>query len=57
MKATEITLTNIEGKTIESRAIENSNNLTFDLSSLNAGIYFIHVRHENGVETVKFLKN
>lgn len=57
MKATEITLINIEGKTIESRAIENSNNLTFDLSGLNAGIYFIHVSHENGVETVKFLKN
>jgi hypothetical protein len=57
MNASEIVLTNIEGKTMETRTIDHTNNLTFDLSGLNAGIYFIHVAHAGGVETVKFLKN
>ena len=57
MKVTEILLTNVEGKTIETRNIDASSNLTFDTSGLNSGIYFIHVAHANGVEIVKFLKN
>jgi hypothetical protein len=57
MNVSEILLTNVEGKTIETRNIDASSNLTFDTSGLNAGIYFIHVAHANGVEIVKFLKN
>ncbi|MBP5994698.1 MAG: T9SS type A sorting domain-containing protein [Crocinitomicaceae bacterium] len=57
LKASEISLTNIEGKTIETRKIDASSNLTFDTSELTSGIYFIHVAHANGVEIVKFLKN
>jgi len=57
MKVSEILLTNVEGKTIETRNIDASSNLTFDTSELNSGIYFIHVAHANGVEIVKFLKN
>jgi hypothetical protein len=57
MNASEIILTNIEGKTIERRNITASTNLTFDTSGLNSGIYFIHVAHTNGVEIVKFMKN
>jgi hypothetical protein len=57
MHASEIILTNIEGKTIERRNITASSNLTFDTSGLNSGIYFIHVAHTNGVEIVKFMKN
>jgi hypothetical protein len=57
MKVSEIILTNVEGKTIETRTIDASSNLTFDISGLNTGIYFIHVAHANGVEIVKFMKN
>ncbi|MFM6934904.1 MAG: T9SS type A sorting domain-containing protein [Flavobacteriales bacterium] len=57
MKASNMVLTNIEGKIIETRDLNNSSNLTFDLTGLNTGIYFIHVSHANGVETVKFMKN
>lgn len=57
MKANEIVLTNIEGKKIEQRMVTNATNYTFDLNGLNAGIYFIHVSHINGVETLKFIKN
>lgn len=57
MNATEVVLTNVEGKTIEKRNVTSTSNLTFDLSGLNTGIYFIHVSHANGVETVKFMKN
>jgi hypothetical protein len=57
MKVSEILFTNVEGKTIETRNIDASSNLTFDTSELNSGIYFIHVAHANGVEIVKFLKN
>ena len=57
MKVSEILLTNVEGKTIETRTIDASSNLSFDTSGLNTGIYFIHVAHANGVEIVKFMKN
>ena len=57
MNATEVVLTNVEGKTIEKRNLITNANLTFDLNGLNTGIYFIHVSHVNGVETVKFMKN
>lgn len=57
MNATEVVLTNVEGKTIEKRNLGMNSNLTFDLNGLNTGIYFIHVSHANGVETVKFMKN
>jgi hypothetical protein len=57
MNATELVLTNVEGKTIEIRNLTTNANLTFDLSGLNTGIYFLHVSHANGVETVKFMKN
>jgi hypothetical protein len=57
MKVSEIILTNVEGKTIETRNMDASNNLTFDTSGLDSGIYFVHVAHANGVEIVKFMKN
>ncbi len=57
MNASEIILTNIEGKMIERRNIDASSSLTFDTSGFNSGIYFIHVAHANGVEIVKFMKN
>ena len=57
MKATEAVLTNVQGKTIEKRNLTSNANLTFDLNGLNDGIYFIHVSHAHGVETVKFMKN
>lgn len=55
MKASKISLTNIEGKEVASKEV-TSNTQSFDLSSMKAGIYFVNVYHASGVETVKFIK-
>jgi hypothetical protein len=55
-KASNITITNIEGKVVAKRNVENATDYEFDLSGVNAGIYFVNVAHANGVETVKFVK-
>ena len=57
MKANSITITNIEGKIVAKRNVENATDYEFDLSGINAGIYFVNVTHANGLETVKFVKN
>jgi len=56
MKASSITITNIEGKVVASRNVENNANYSFDLSSMKAGVYFVNVAHASGIETVKFVK-
>ncbi len=55
MKASKISLTNIEGKEVASKEV-TSYTQSFDLSSMKAGIYFVNVYHASGVETVKFIK-
>jgi hypothetical protein len=36
--------------------LEGNANSSFDVSNLNAGIYFVNVYHASGVEKVKFVK-
>jgi hypothetical protein len=56
MKASSISITNIEGKIVASKEVSNSSNLIFDVAGMKAGIYFVNVKHASGVETVKFIK-
>jgi hypothetical protein len=56
MKATQISILNIEGKVVAEREIKDVLNTTFDLSALKAGIYFVNVSHASGNKTVKFIK-
>lgn len=56
MKASQISILNIEGKVVAEREIKDVLNLTFDLSTVKAGIYFVNVRHASGNKTVKFIK-
>jgi hypothetical protein len=56
MKATSISITNIEGRTVATKSLEGNANTSFDVSNLNAGIYFVNVYHASGVEKVKFVK-
>ncbi len=56
MKASTISITNIEGKVVASKSVSSSAAQSFDLSSMKAGIYFVNVYHTSGVETVKFIK-
>jgi hypothetical protein len=56
MKATSISITNIEGRTVSTKSMVGNANTTFDVSNLNSGIYFVNVYHASGVEKVKFVK-
>lgn len=56
MKASSISITNIEGKAIATKSMVGNVNTTFDVSNLNSGIYFVNVYHASGVEKVKFVK-
>lgn len=56
MQANEISIVNIEGKVVANRKMTNTTNLTFDISLLKAGIYFVNVSLANGIETIKFVK-
>lgn len=56
MKASKIYISNIEGKVVATKNVENNANYSFDLSNLKAGVYFVNVAHASGIETVKFVK-
>jgi hypothetical protein len=56
MKASQISILNIEGKVVAEREIKDVLNTTFDLSAVKAGIYFVNVCHASGNKTVKFIK-
>jgi hypothetical protein len=56
MKASKITITNVEGKVVANKNIQSAADYEFDLSNVKAGIYFVNVTHATGVETVKFVK-
>ena len=56
MKASTISITNIEGKVVASKEVTSNSSQSFDLSTMKAGIYFVNVYHASGVETVKFIK-
>jgi hypothetical protein len=56
MKATTITISDIEGKVIAQRELSSNASKTFDISEMKSGIYFVNVNHVSGVEQVKFVK-
>jgi hypothetical protein len=56
MKATSISISNIEGKEILSKKVDSNSSNTIDLSEVKSGIYFVNVYHAYGVEKVKFVK-
>jgi hypothetical protein len=56
MKASSIAITNVEGRTVATKSLVGNANTLFDVSNLNAGIYFVNVYHTSGVEKVKFVK-
>ena len=56
MKASTISITNIEGKVVTSKEVTSNSSQSFDLSTMKGGIYFVNVYHASGVETVKFIK-
>ena len=56
MKASSISISNIEGKEILAKKVDSNSSTTFDLSEIKSGIYFVHVYHAFGVEKVKFVK-
>ncbi len=56
MKASFISITNIEGKEILSKKVDSNSSNSFDLSEVKSGIYFVNVHHAYGVEKVKFVK-
>ncbi|MFM8241912.1 MAG: T9SS type A sorting domain-containing protein [Crocinitomicaceae bacterium] len=51
-----MSITNVEGRTVASKSLVANANTSFDVSNLNAGIYFVNVYHASGVEKVKFVK-
>jgi hypothetical protein len=56
MKATSISISNIEGKEILSKKVDSNSSNIIDLSEVKSGIYFVNVHHAYGVEKVKFVK-
>lgn len=55
LNASEIVLTNIEGKVLAKRVVI-SDQQDFDVSSLKPGIYLVNVYHSKGVETIRIIK-
>lgn len=56
MKASSISITNVEGRTVAVKSLVGNATTSFDVSNLNSGIYFVNVYHASGVEKVKFVK-
>ena len=56
MEASEISIVNIEGKEVIYRNMEASNDINFDLSKVQSGVYFVKVAHKYGLDTIKFIK-
>ena len=56
MEASEISIVNLEGKVVKNRDLNLSNELDFDLSDVQSGIYFVKVTHKYGLDTIKFIK-
>lgn len=55
-KAKMISIVNLEGKTLATKDINSSNDVSFDLTETKSGIYFVKIAHESGVETIRFIK-
>lgn len=56
LKNAELTVVNILGESVLTQHLGMSKNYTFDISGLNNGLYFIHIRDNNVVYSQKFIK-
>jgi hypothetical protein len=52
-----ITITDISGKVVSSLNTSSQSEYTFDVNGLENGLYIINVFYENGVESIKFMKD
>jgi hypothetical protein len=55
MKASQISILNIEGKVVASQQMNGTTNCAFDLTNLHSGIYFASIQYAGGVENIKFI--
>ena len=56
MKANSVSIVNLEGKLIADKEVSTATNVSFDLTGVKSGMYFVNVTHASGIETVKFIK-
>ena len=56
MNASHITINDLTGKEVFRTTAGAENIYTFDVSDMEAGLYFVNVYHGTGVESVKFIK-
>lgn len=54
---TEVTITDINGRTIKSINANNVSELEINVSDLNAGVYFMNINSDSGKAVKKFIKN
>jgi hypothetical protein len=55
-KANSVSIVNLEGKVIAMKEVTTGTKVSFDLTGVKSGMYFVNVSHASGVETVKFIK-
>jgi hypothetical protein len=55
--ADELTITNLNGQVILRKNVFGQTQTNLDLSSLNAGVYFVNTLGALGKETIRFIKN
>jgi hypothetical protein len=55
--ADELTITNLNGQVILSKNVSGQTQANLDLSSLNAGVYFVNTLGSLGKETIRFIKD
>jgi hypothetical protein len=53
---TVVSVYDITGKLISEDVSESNNNFKLNVSTLNAGVYFIQVKNDDGIFTQKFIK-
>jgi hypothetical protein len=57
LNGTRLTLSNLNGQELLVESIEGLSTADLNLTNLNAGVYFINVYGEQGVETIRMIKN
>ena len=55
MNASAVSISNLEGKVLSQKQLNGSTTCSFDLTGINAGIYFASVSYEGGIENIKFI--
>ena len=52
-----LTITSLNGQQMLTKSIEGISSVNLDLTSLSSGIYFLNVVGNEGMETIRFVKN